>query len=360
MTISVSANNGKAPASELSVLPGRNGDGSTHQAPHVTAAGYGRVRAAMQGAGMGDLLPSDGWSCYRNLAQQQYMRDIGLTTVPVGQSIHGEWTYGSAVDFQKLGGFGAPRHNWLKAHGPDYGWHQPGWATAGGSLPEPWHWEYDERYDDHIGDPEPAPEPEPEPRGDDEMSYTATGPNGQMWLMSGVSKRPITQAGANALSVLGEPGTVPNLGSIDQTALDTYIDVGGGPHVVTPETSAPSFTATGPNGQLWLIAGVAKRPLTQDGANALSVLGEPATVPYLGSINQTALDAYVDIGGGPGPGRSSHRVDLGLVAIVILLAVVAGVAVGLLSDTRDGVITGVAVIVGGFLAMILRHVSHDD
>jgi LAS superfamily LD-carboxypeptidase LdcB len=23
-----------------------------------------------------------------------------------------------------------------------YGWFHPAWAQAGGSLPEPWHWEY--------------------------------------------------------------------------------------------------------------------------------------------------------------------------------------------------------------------------
>jgi hypothetical protein len=82
------------------------------------------------------------------------MRDIGLTTIPVGQSIHGEWSNGSAVDLSNLGGFGAPRHDWLRANGGAYGWYQPSWATAGGSLPEPWHWEYDQRGDQHINDQE--------------------------------------------------------------------------------------------------------------------------------------------------------------------------------------------------------------
>lgn len=151
MTLSVSANNGRATAGDLSVLPGYNGDGSNHTAPHVTAQSYHRVRAAMGAAGLGDLLPSDGWSCYRDLAAQQIMRDLGLTDAAVGTSIHGEWTYGSAVDFQGLGGFGASRHNWLRDNGPAYGWRQPSWAAAGGSLPEPWHWEYDQRDDTHEG-----------------------------------------------------------------------------------------------------------------------------------------------------------------------------------------------------------------
>lgn len=160
MTLVVSANNGRAPASALSPLPGRNGDGSGHTAPHVTAASYARIRAVMLAAGMGDLLPTDGWSTYRDLAAQQHMRDIGLTTIPVGQSIHGEWTYGSAVDFANLGGFGAPRHNWLRANAGPFGWYQPAWAAAGGSLPEPWHWEYDQRGDAHYGEEPPDMTPE--------------------------------------------------------------------------------------------------------------------------------------------------------------------------------------------------------
>lgn len=153
MTITVTASNGEAPPDALAVLPGYNGDGTPHTAPHVTAASYARLRAAMQAAGMGDLLPTaDGWSCYRDRAAQQHMIDIGLSTIPVGQSIHGEWDHGSAVDFQGLGGFGADRHEWLRHHGAEYGWYQPGWAQQWGSLPEPWHWEYDERDDAHAGE----------------------------------------------------------------------------------------------------------------------------------------------------------------------------------------------------------------
>ena len=133
MTIAVSANNGTAPASALSFLPGANGDGSSHTAPHVTANSYARIRSGMQSAGLGDLLPTDGWSCYRDLAAQQIMRDLGLTTAKVGTSIHGEWSYGSAVDFQDLGGFGAPRHEWLKNNGGAHGWYQPYWAQSNGA-----------------------------------------------------------------------------------------------------------------------------------------------------------------------------------------------------------------------------------
>lgn len=159
MSLSVHANNGQAPADALSLLPGFNGDGSPHTAPHVTAASYARIRDGMIGAGLGDLLPTDGWSCYRDRAAQQHMIDIGLSTIPVGQSIHGEWSDGSAVDFAGLGGFGAPRHDWLRSHGGAHGWVQPSWAQAGGSLPEPWHWEYDSRDDTHLGeDPDMSPD----------------------------------------------------------------------------------------------------------------------------------------------------------------------------------------------------------
>jgi len=164
VVISVSTNNGTAPASALATLPGYNGDGSAHTAPHATAGAYARLRAAIQADGLGDLLPTDGWSCYRDRAAQQHMRDLGLTTIPVGQSIHGEWTYGSAVDFSGLGGFGAPRHEWVRHHGGAFGWYQPGWATAGGSLPEPWHWEYDERGDPGTYVPE-VPEESDDPNG---------------------------------------------------------------------------------------------------------------------------------------------------------------------------------------------------
>jgi hypothetical protein len=172
VTISVTSSNGEAPASALSTLPGHNGDGAPHTAPHVTAQSYARIRAGMQGAGLGDLLPSDGWSCYRTLADQQHMRDLELTTAAVGTSIHGEWSVGSAVDFTGLGGFGAPRHEWLRHNGGGHGWYQPGWAQAGGSLPEPWHWEYDSRNDQHAGE-EPEEEEDMTPEQANTLDHIA-------------------------------------------------------------------------------------------------------------------------------------------------------------------------------------------
>ena len=39
--------------------------------------------------------------------------------------------------------YGGTAHEWLEANGPAYGWHNPQWAQADGSKPEPWHWEFD-------------------------------------------------------------------------------------------------------------------------------------------------------------------------------------------------------------------------
>ena len=52
---------------------------------------------------------------------------------------------------------------------------------------------------------------------------------------------------------------------------------------------------------------------------------------------------------------TSRSYNLAVFALVVLVAVVGGVAVGLLSDTRSGGIAGVAALVGGLLAVILRN-----
>jgi LAS superfamily LD-carboxypeptidase LdcB len=85
-----------------------------------------------------DLVISDS---YRSLSSQFACRRTkgSLCAVP-GTSNHG---LGKAVD---LGGgaqyFGTTQHNWLVANAGAYGWALPAWAHAGGSKPEPWHWEF--------------------------------------------------------------------------------------------------------------------------------------------------------------------------------------------------------------------------
>ena len=78
---------------------------------------------------------------YRTYAQQVrlFAAKPGLAAVP-GSSNHG---WGTALDL--CGGiqsFTSAEHAWMLDNAPLYGWFHPGWAQAGGSRPEPWHWEF--------------------------------------------------------------------------------------------------------------------------------------------------------------------------------------------------------------------------
>jgi len=85
-----------------------------------------------------DLVISDSYRSYSS--QVACRRTKGSLCAVPGTSNHG---LGKAVD---LGGgaqsFGTTQHNWLVANAGAYGWALPAWAHAGGSKPEPWHWEY--------------------------------------------------------------------------------------------------------------------------------------------------------------------------------------------------------------------------
>lgn len=78
---------------------------------------------------------------YRSLPEQHAVKaSRGSWAATPGTSQHG---LGLAVDL--CGGiedFGSAAHHWLRQNAPLYGWYHPSWASAGGSLPEPWHWEY--------------------------------------------------------------------------------------------------------------------------------------------------------------------------------------------------------------------------
>jgi hypothetical protein len=78
---------------------------------------------------------------YRSLAEQVSVKaSRGKWAATPGTSEHG---LGVALDL--CGGvqsFGSPAHLWMRQNAPLYGWYHPAWAGAGGSLPEPWHWEY--------------------------------------------------------------------------------------------------------------------------------------------------------------------------------------------------------------------------
>ncbi|MGL4745070.1 MAG: M15 family metallopeptidase [Dermatophilaceae bacterium] len=78
---------------------------------------------------------------YRSLGEQFSVKTTrGQFAATPGTSRHG---LGRALDL--CGGvqqFGTPAHLWMTQNAPLYGWFHPSWAAAGGSLPEPWHFEY--------------------------------------------------------------------------------------------------------------------------------------------------------------------------------------------------------------------------
>lgn len=78
---------------------------------------------------------------YRTYASQVDVRARKPTLAArPGTSNHG---LGLATDL--CGGienFGTKQHQWMKTHAPLFGFYHPAWAQAGGSKPEPWHWEF--------------------------------------------------------------------------------------------------------------------------------------------------------------------------------------------------------------------------
>ncbi len=78
---------------------------------------------------------------YRSLPEQISIKGTrGRFAATPGTSRHG---LGRALDL--CGGvqdFSSPAHRWMLENGPLFGWFHPSWASAGGSLPEPWHFEY--------------------------------------------------------------------------------------------------------------------------------------------------------------------------------------------------------------------------
>lgn len=199
--------NGKYPEWTLAELPGYDGDGGPHIADGFAVRSYNRLRRDFIAAGLGDLLPTPGFSCYRTLSDQAYMRAHGLTTVPVGKSIHGE---AKAVDFQGIP-FGSARHNWLKANGGRYGWYQPQWAKQTGSLPESWHWEYDYYLDTEPTPPTPPVPPTPTP---DPVPDLISGLEDDMRLAQKASTGEIVLVGVSTLFSLTYPEYVVMRGVI--------------------------------------------------------------------------------------------------------------------------------------------------
>ena len=126
--------NGLIPASGLCPVWGAPGE-SLSPGAAASFSAMSKAYAAQTGV---PLCITDS---YRSLPDQISIKaKRGRFAATPGTSHHG---LGRAVDL--CGGvqsFGSPAHQWMRQNAPLYGWFHPSWAAAGGSLPEPWHWEY--------------------------------------------------------------------------------------------------------------------------------------------------------------------------------------------------------------------------
>ncbi len=81
---------------------------------------------------------TDSYRSYTSQVSTKAMKGY-LAAVP-GHSNHG---WGVALDLgDGVESFGSAQYEWLRKHGPAFGWDNPGWARADGRKPEAWHWEY--------------------------------------------------------------------------------------------------------------------------------------------------------------------------------------------------------------------------
>jgi len=124
--------NGSIPLSALCPV------GGGHHLRADAAYAFGQLAAAYTAQFGQGLCITDS---YRTVQSQVslYASKPNLAAVP-GTSNHG---WGTAVDL--CGGierFGTVQHTWMRANAPLFGWFHPSWAQAGGSRPEPWHWEF--------------------------------------------------------------------------------------------------------------------------------------------------------------------------------------------------------------------------
>ena len=128
------AANGFLDRSALCPLDGAPG----HALRADAAAAFNRMTAAALADRGTRLCVNDSYRSYAGQVSV-FRRKPHLAAVP-GTSRHG---LGVAVD---LGcgaeRFGSSAYRWLKANAGRFGWVHPAWAEPGGSLPEPWHWEY--------------------------------------------------------------------------------------------------------------------------------------------------------------------------------------------------------------------------
>lgn len=162
---------------------------------------------------------------YRDYDRQVATRAAkGAYAAIPGTSNHG---WGKAVDLgSNINQFGTAEHNWMRANAPTYSWVHPWWAHDGISsngMDEPWHFEY-------VGGGSPqsaGADPDHRYQEEDDMAFTATGPDGQNWLISGPFRRPITATQRDQLATIAAPATIPYLLGISSAMLVAFADIGG-------------------------------------------------------------------------------------------------------------------------------------
>lgn len=126
--------NGFLDSASLCPLDGAPG----HALRADAAAAFNRMTAASLAERGERLCVNDSYRSYAGQVSV-FRRKPRLAAVP-GTSRHG---LGVAVDIG-CGGerFGSATYRWLKANAGRFGWMHPAWAEPGGSMPEPWHWEF--------------------------------------------------------------------------------------------------------------------------------------------------------------------------------------------------------------------------
>ncbi|WP_285108676.1 M15 family metallopeptidase [Promicromonospora sp. MEB111] len=130
--------NGQIPSSVLCGLSFASGE----QLRCDAAVALEDLNRAFRGTFGRNLDLTDGYRSYGEQVAVAASRGA-LAAVP-GTSNHG---LGQAVDLSGgIESFGSAEHAWMVANAGKYGWKHPGWAQAGGSKPEAWHWEYGTKY----------------------------------------------------------------------------------------------------------------------------------------------------------------------------------------------------------------------
>lgn len=128
--------NGRIPATSLCPVPSR----PALQLECGAATAFDQLNTAFKGQFGQDIGITDGYRSYDE--QVQCRLEKGSLCANPGTSNHG---WGKAVDIGGCCGINTgagPAFDWLTANAGRYGWNHPAWAQAGGSKPEPWHWEY--------------------------------------------------------------------------------------------------------------------------------------------------------------------------------------------------------------------------